>query len=194
MQLLGARALPEQRGAAFVAGLVPGAGDTEQLVDADRGEEREAAHPVDQRGGRQRFMPALAAPLGGQRVRRKRPRRRLEDVPIRDVSVREHMLDVVAERPELIDADEVDRRGGDDDLVIVVDQLQQRLLHVARPRLEDHVAASDFCLDRRVLQDRDQAAALLAGEDVVEILEGAGTRARMAMLDRLARGRYVLPG
>jgi len=52
----------------------------------------------------------------------KRPGRRLEDIPIAHVPVRQHVLDVVRERPHLMLPDHVDG-GGRDDLVVVVDEL-----------------------------------------------------------------------
>ena len=110
----------------------------------------------------------------------------------RDVAMREHVLDVVGERPQLLLPHHVDG-GGRDDLVVVVDQLQQRFLDVARPRLEQHVAAPDLLLERQVLEHRHDPLAQLPGEDVVEVLGGAGAAARVAVVQRpLGRGD-VLP-
>ena len=49
----------------------------------------------------------------------------------RDVAVREHVLEVVGERPEPPLLDQLDRRRRHD-LVLVVDELRERVLEVAR--------------------------------------------------------------
>ncbi len=67
--------------------------------------------------------------------------------------MRQHVLHVVCERPQLLLPHHVDGGGGDD-LVLVVDQLQQGFLDVARPRLQQHVAAPDFFVLRQLLENR----------------------------------------
>ena len=62
----------------------------------------------------------------------------------------QHVLDVFGERPALFRRDEVDGRRGNH-LVVVVDQLEQRLLDVARARLQQDVSAPDLLLARQVL-------------------------------------------
>ena len=88
--------------------------------------------------------------------------------------------------------DHVDRRRRHH-LVVVIDQLEQRLLDVPRPGLDQHVAAPHFFFDRQVFEQRHDPLAQLAAEDVVEILRGARAAARIAVLQRpLGRGD-VLP-
>ena len=112
------------------------------LTEAKSGSAAQAAGEL---GGRQRLEPQLAPPFGRHPLLRERPRRGLEHVPVPHVAMREHVLDVVGERPHLLCAHDIDRRRGDH-LIVVVDQLQQRFLDVARARLEKDVAAPHLLL------------------------------------------------
>ena len=109
-----------------------------------------------------------------------------------DVAVRQHVLDVVGQAPHLLLADDVDRRGRDD-RVVVVDQLQQRFLDVARPRLDQDVAAADPLVERHVLEHRHDPLAQRRRQDVVEVLRGARPAARVAVIERPARPRRCPP-
>src|SRR5688500_10530626 len=106
--------------------------------------------------------------------------------------MREHMLDVVRELPQLELAHDVDSGGGDY-LVVVVDQLEERLLDIARTRALEHVAAPDLLLERKLLEDRDDTLAQLAGEQVVEILGRACAAARVPPLEGPPCGGDILP-
>jgi hypothetical protein len=82
-------------------------------------------------------------------------------------------------------------RCGRDHLVFVVHQLRQAVLGVADARLEQAVAAADLLLERQVLEHGHHALAHRAGQQVVEVLEGARARTRLAVLDCPARGGDV---
>ena len=155
------RAFLQQHAARLVPYLVCRADDPEQLVDAHRGEEREAAQPAGELGGRQRLAPQLAPALGRHTLLGERPRGGLEDVPVADVAMGEHVFDVAGERPHFLLGDQVDRRRRDH-LIVVVDQLQQRFLDVPRPRLDQHVAAPHLLLERQVFQQRHDLLAQVA--------------------------------
>ena len=137
-------------------------------------------------------MPERPAPIGREPQSGEHPRRRLEDVPVLDVAVREHVVQVVAERAQLEPADEVDR-GRRDHFVVAVDEDQQRLLDVPRPRPQDDVAAADPLGRRQVLEQRHQPPAQRPGEDVVQVLRGRGLGSRVAALERPPGGADVAP-
>ncbi len=147
-----------EHAAGLVTDLPRRARDPEQLVDRHRREERQAPQAARQLGGRQRLEPQLAPALGRHAPLGQRPRRRLEHVPVVHVAVREHVLDVVGQVPQLLRADDVDG-GGRHHRVVVVDQLQERFLDVARPRLEQDVAAADPLVARHVLEHRQDPLA-----------------------------------
>ena len=65
--------------------------------------------------------------------------------------MREHVLDVVRQAPHLASPDEVNGRRRYY-LVIVVDELEQCLLDVARSCLEDDIAAADLLVERQGLR------------------------------------------
>ena len=113
-----------------------------------------------------------APPLGGHALRRQCPRRGFEHIPVVGIAVCQRVLEIVGERPHLALLDELNRRGGDD-LVVVVDQLCDGVLDVARARLEDHVAAAHPLGGGHLLDEHHHAPPQLAGEQVVEILHGA---------------------
>ena len=92
--------------------------------------------------------------------------------------MRERVLEIVGERPHLALLDELDGCGGND-LIVVMDELRHRVLHVARPRLEDGVAAPHPLVRRHVLDHDHHAPAQLAGEQVVEQLERARAEPRV---------------
>ncbi len=129
--------------------------------------------------------PQLAAALGRHPPLGERPRRSLEHIPVLHVPVRQHVLDVVGQAPHLLLAHDIDCRGGGDG-VVVVDQLQQRFLDVARTRLEEQVAATDTLLARHVLEHRQHLLAERAREEVVEVFRCARSRARIAVFERPA--------
>ena len=89
-------------------------------------------------------------------------------------------------------ADTIDRRGRYD-RVVVGDQRTKRRVDTARPTLEQRVTPLDPVLDRQVFEHGDQPGAQLAGEDVVEVLHGAGARTRIAVHDGPPGRRNVLP-
>ena len=105
--------------------------------------------------------------------------RRLDAVP-------EHVLQIVAQRrpqPPLLD--QQDRRRGHH-LVVVVNELRQRILDIARPRLVDDVAAPDPFLGRHVLDQQHHPATQITGEHVVEQLGGARSLPRVRRAQRTA--------
>ena len=106
--------------------------------------------------------------------------------------MREHVLDVVAERPDSVLPDDVDGHRRDD-LIVVIDQMQQRFLEIARPRLEQDVSALDAFFDGKILDDWHDPFAQLPGQDVVEILRGTRAAASFAMRQRPLRGTDVAP-
>ena len=120
-----------------------------------------------------------APPFGRHALRGQRPRRRFEDVPVARIAMRERVLEIVGERPHLPLLDELDRRRGNH-LVVVVDELRDRVFDVARAGLEDHVALAHALVRRHVLDQHHHAPAEVAGEQVVEILERAGAEPRIA--------------
>ena len=67
--------------------------------------------------------------------------------------MREYVFDVVRQTPHLPLPDEGNGRGGNH-LVIVIDELEQRLLDVARSCLEDDIATSDLLVERQVVEHR----------------------------------------
>ncbi len=134
-----------------MADLARGASDAEQFVDGDRREERELPEAASQLRRGQRLQPQLPAPLRRHPMFRECPRRRFEHVPIAHVPVCQHVLDVVREAPDLLLTRGVDGRGRHD-LILVVDQPQQRFLGIARPRAQDHVRAADLLLARHLLE------------------------------------------
>ena len=106
--------------------------------------------------------------------------------------MREHVLDVIGQAPDGPLADDVDRGGGDD-LVVVVDQLQQGFLDVPRPRALEDVPAADPLFHRHVFENRHDALAELSGEDVVEVFGRARAAAPVAALERPPGGSDVAP-
>ena len=94
-------------------------------------EELDAAQPIGELDRRQRLEPQRAPPLGRHPACRQRPRRRLEHVPVARIAMRERVLEVVGERPHLPLLDEVNGRRRDH-LVVVVHELRERVVHVAR--------------------------------------------------------------
>ena len=106
--------------------------------------------------------------------------------------MRQHMLDVIGERPDLVLPDNVDRAGGDH-LVVVVDELQERFLDVARTRLDQDVAAPYLLVERHFFEHGQDLFAQGAAQNVVEIFQGARPRSLIAVLQRPARGADVLP-
>ena len=138
----------------------------------------------------QRLEPQRAPLRRLQAQAGQRPRRRLEDVPVAHVAVGQHVIEVVDQRAQLEAADQVDRRRRHD-LVVAVDQDQQRLLDVARARPQDHVALGDALLVGQLLEHRHQPAAQRTGQHVVEVLAGRRLGARVAVLQLPARRHDV---
>jgi len=97
----------------FVAHLPAETGQPEQLVDMREIEERDFPQPVGELDRRQRLLPELSAPLRLDAVGGERPRRGLEHVLIADVAMRQHVLQIVGERPQPAFLDEQHRRRGD---------------------------------------------------------------------------------
>ena len=79
--------------------------------------------------------------MGGER-----PRRRLEDELVAGGAVLEHVLQVVGEPPEPLLLDAVDG-GGRQGLLVVVDELGERVLDVAHPRAEESVRLLGLLLE-----------------------------------------------
>ena len=94
-------------------------------------------------------------PVGGQR-----PRRRFEHVLIAHVAMREHVLEIVGQRPQAFLLDQQHRRRGDR-LILVVQQLRERVFDVARARPVDHVALADALLLRHLFDEQHHALARL---------------------------------
>ena len=139
----------KQDRARLVPDLAAAARNAEELVDAHHGEERQRAEASDQRGRRKRFPPQFPPAVGRQPPFRERPRSGFEHEPVPDVAMGEHVLDVFGERPALLRRDEIDGRRGNH-FIVVVDQLEQRFLDIARARLEQDVSAPDLLLARQV--------------------------------------------
>ena len=78
-------------------------------------------------------------------------------------------------------------RGGDH-LVLVVDELRERVLEVADARLEEHVGAPHLFLERHVLEDRHHALADVAAQQVVQVLDArpSGRASRCSSVYRAA--------
>jgi hypothetical protein len=188
----GDRSLLQQNSAGLVPDLACRASHAEQFVDGDRGEERQVPQAACQLRSGQRLEPELAPALRRHPVLGERPRRRFEHIPVADVAVGQHVLDVVGEVPDLLLTRGIDGGGGDD-LIFVVDQLQQRFLDVARPRTQDDVRAAHLLLARHLFEHRHDLLAQRSAEDVVEVFRRAGFGTADAMFQRPARGRDVLP-
>ena len=88
-------------------------------------EQRHPAQAIGELDRRQRLLPQLLAALGLDAVGGERPRRRLEHMLVAHVAMREHVLEVVGERPQAAFLDQQHRRRGDR-LVVVVQQLRER--------------------------------------------------------------------
>ena len=88
-----------ERAALFVAHLPAEPRQAEQLVDVREIEQRHPAQAIGQLHRRQRLLPQLLAPIGLDAVGGQRPRRRFEDVLVADIAMREHVLEVVGQRP-----------------------------------------------------------------------------------------------
>ena len=99
------------------------------LTDANSGSARKPSRDF---GRGQRLEPELPAAFRRHPLLRKRPRCGLEDIPVAPVAIREDVLDVVGEVPPPALADRINRDGRHH-LVIVIDQVEERLLNVARP-------------------------------------------------------------
>jgi len=93
------------------------------------------------------------------------------------------VLDVVGKAPHLPRLDEMDGGSGDG-LLLVVQQLRQRVLDVAGARAIDDIALADALVGGHVLDQQHDAAANIALEHVVEILDGARDRASFADFER----------
>ena len=169
-----------------------GRGDAEQLFDLDRRKERQRPETIDQRGRRQRVPPESGTPLLRRRVRGEGPRRGFHDVRVRGVARGEDALDVVAQGPDRLLADDVDGRGRHH-RILVVDQFGERRLRAARAGLQDRSSVLDLLVDRRWFEHRQQRIAQRPREHVVEVLQGGGALARGAAFDRPPGRHHVAP-
>ena len=193
LQLDGAPARLVDRAPRLVPHLPAGAGDAEELVDGRDLEQRQPRQPIGQLHRRQRLEPALLALLGAETPAGQRPRGRLEHVPVLRVAMLERVLEVVGEAgPQAALFDE-EHRGGCHDLILVVHELREAVLGVADARLEQQVAAAHLLFDGQVLEHGHHTLADLAVEQVVEVLGRAGLHARIAVFERPAGRRDVLP-
>ena len=127
------RALPVEQVAGLRPGGRPGGREAQQLPHRGEPEERDPAEPLRRDHGRQRLPPARPSGLGGHPMSGERPGRRLEDELVTGGTVLEHVLQVVGEPPEPLLLDAVDG-GGREGLLVVVDELGERVLDVAHPR------------------------------------------------------------
>ena len=106
--------------------------------------------------------------------------------------MREHVLEIVGERPQPAFLDEQHRRRRDR-LILVVQQLRDRVLDVAQARAIDHVALADAFLLGHVVDEQHHALAHVAFEQVVEVLDRARSDAHVAVLERMPhRGDVAL--
>ena len=148
---------------------------------ADEPQQRNPAEPLRRHHGGQRLAPARAAGLGrtsaAPRAPTTPPRRRAGRWA---VAVLEHVLEVVGQPPQSLLLDALDGGRGER-LLLVVDELRERVLGVAHPGAEQRVRLPGLLLDGRVLQQRHQPAAQRPGEQVVEVLGGPGVGARVAL-------------
>ncbi len=166
-----------------MAHLASGAHDAEQLVDRDRLEDADLAQPRHHFHRGQRLEPDLRAAFLLDAEAGQRPRRRLEDVPVVHVAVREHVLDVIGQRAQIF--------WRPTRSMAVADTTSSSSLiscrsvsSTSRSRvLSSDVAAPDLLVDRHVVEDRHHPLADVAVEQVVEIFDGARLRARVAMFD-----------
>ena len=94
--------------------------------------------------------------------------------------MRQHVLEIVGERPQPALLDQQHRRRRDR-LVLVVQQLRERVLDVARARPVDHVALADALVGRHVLDQQHHALADVALEQVVEVLDGPRPHAHVGV-------------
>ena len=93
--------------------------------------------------------------------------------------MRTHELEIVGQAPHPTRDDEMDGRGSQH-RIVVVHQLRQRVLGVARPALHDQVRDAHLLRDRRVVENRQHALSDVALEQIVEVLDGRGPAARGA--------------
>ena len=180
LQRLRRTALFVEHAPRLVADLAAEAGDPEELVDRHEVEDLHPPQTIGELDRRERFEPQRAPALGRQPLRRQRPGRRLEDRPVARVPVRQHVLEVVGQRPELPPLDRLDRRRRNHFLV-VVHELRERVFDVADARLEDHVAFLHALGFRHLVDEQHHAAAHLAREQVVEILDRARSQPGIGM-------------
>ena len=113
-------------------------------------------------------------------MRGQRPRGRLERVPVTRVAVGEHVLEIVDELPEGFFLDPLDRRRGEE-LVLVVDELRQRVREVALPGLEQGVPLARLRVHGEVFEQGDEPEAQRAPQEVVQVLGGSRAIARIPL-------------
>ena len=103
----------------------------------------EAHRPVE--GGR-RLRPLPQRPVGG-----------FDNRVVQDAAAARDVLEIIRQRPQAAPRHGVDRRGRDDG-VVVVNELRQRVVELARAALEHGVGVTDLVGPRRVVENREHAA------------------------------------
>ena len=164
----------------------------EKLPHRREPQERDPAEPVRRHHGRQRLSPSRAAQLGGHPSSGEGPRCRLEDELVAGGAMLQHVLEVVAQPPQPLLLDAVDGGSGQR-LVVVVDELGERVLGVAHPGPEERVRFPGLLLERRLLEERHDPAPERPSEQVVEVLGGTGVGPGVA-LHPLPCDGHVPPG
>ena len=110
---------------------------------------------------------------------------------IADVTMREHMFEIAGERPQalLLHHQHGGRRDG---LVLVVQQLRQRVFDIARPRAIHHVALANALLGGHLFDEQHHALARVAFEQVVQVFNGARSQPGIVDPQRMTHDRHVI--
>ena len=102
-----------------------------------------------------------------------------------------HELEIVGQAPQTAAGDEMDG-GGSQHRIVVMNQLRQRVLGIARPAFQIRFASRTFSaigVSSRIGSTRLRTIAL---EQIVEVLDGRGPAAPLSLLDGVARGSDIV--
>ena len=165
--------------------------EADERVHGHEGQQGHTAQAVHRLHGGQRLPPPRAPALGGDPAGGQGPGRRLEDEPVPRVAVGQHVLEVVGQPPQPLRPHVVDGGGGEH-LVLVVDELGERVREVPPAGPQQGVRPLHLLLGRDVLEQRHQPLAQGAAQEVVEVLGGAGAGPGVALHPAARRG-HVAP-
>ena len=155
----------------------------EQVVNRHELEDRcttQTIHQFDRREPATRSARAVSAGAS-----RENPRRRVAHARVRARPVHIDPLQIIGQAGRSVAGRVVDGRGCDN-RVAVVNQLRQRVLEIARPRLEQPIGVVDLDRHRRLVDERHDALAHVRPEQVVQVLDRVGATLPVAACDRAA--------